>query len=136
VFVNIVHAWILYSSRVDIPKRQIVGAALAAMSLQYTVAKAVVEGMIRDGLAFKRTEKGGLVKKKKADRPAQTETLMGLLLVSGAIWLWWANQFDVYEQTLFAITVFIQGIPFLCATLMSVIEEVQNWRAAREQPAE
>ncbi|MFM8330902.1 MAG: glycosyltransferase family 2 protein [Candidatus Methylumidiphilus sp.] len=136
VLVNVVHAWMLYSRRVRIPKRQILGAALAAMSLQYTVSKAVVEGMIRDGLAFKRTEKGGLVKKKKADRPAQTETVMGLLLVSGAVWLAAANQFDVYEQTLFAMTVFIQGVPFLCTTFMSLIEEAQNWRAARAAPPE
>jgi cellulose synthase/poly-beta-1,6-N-acetylglucosamine synthase-like glycosyltransferase/exo-beta-1,3-glucanase (GH17 family) len=131
VLVNIVHAWLLYVRRVRIPKRQIAGAALAAMSLQYTVARAVVEGMIRDGLAFKRTEKGGLAKKKKADRPAQTETVMGLLLLSGAIWLWVANQFSVYEQSLFALTVLIQSIPFLCTTAMSLLEEVQNWRAAR-----
>jgi len=134
VFVNVIHAWLLYSHRVRIPKRQIVGAALAAMSLQYTVSKAVVEGMVRDGLAFKRTEKGGLVKKKKADRPAQTETLLGLLLLSGAVWLWLANQFDVYEQNLFALTVLIQSIPFLCTTFMSLVEEAQQWRAARAVP--
>lgn len=131
VLVNLIHAWLLYVRRVQIPKRQIAGAALAAMSLQYTVAKAVVEGMITDNLAFKRTEKGGLVKKKKADRPAQTETVMGLLLLSGAVWLWMANKFDVYEQSLFALTVLIQSLPFLCATAMSLIEEVQSWRAAR-----
>ena len=134
VFVNIVHAWMLYSHRVQIPKRQIIGAALAAMSLQFTVARAVLEGMIRDGLAFKRTEKGGLAKKKRADRPAQTETLLGLLLLSGASWLWWENRFHVYEQTLFGFTVFVQSVPFLCTTAMSLIEEVQNWRAARAQP--
>ncbi len=133
VLVNLIHAWLLYVRRVQIPKRQILGAALAAMSLQFTVAKAVVEGMITDNLAFKRTEKGGLVKKKKADRPAQTETVVGLLLLSGSIWLWVANKFDVYEQSLFALTVLIQSIPFLCATLMSLIEEVQSWRAAREE---
>jgi len=133
VFVNIVHAWMLYSRRVQIPKKQIIGAALAAMSLQFTVSKAVVEGMIRDGLAFKRTEKGGLVKKKKADRPAQTETIMGILLLSGAVWLWMANKFDVYEQNLFALTVLIQSIPFLCTTAMSLIEEIQNWKAARAE---
>lgn len=136
VFVNVIHAWLLYARRVRIPKRQIAGAALAAMSLQYTVARAVVEGMVRDGLAFKRTEKGGLAKKKKADRPAQTETVMGILLVSGAIWLWLANQFDVYEQTLFGATVFIQGIPFLCTTFMALLEEWQSWRAARATPGD
>ena len=134
VFVNVVHAWLLYGQRVRIPKRQIAGAALAAMSLQYTVSRAVVEGMIRDGLAFKRTEKGGLAKKKKADRPAQTETIMGLLLLSGAIWLWVANHFSVYEQTLFGFTVLVQSIPFLCTTFMSLVEEAQNWRAARAEP--
>jgi hypothetical protein len=134
VFVNVTHAWLLYSHRVHIPKRQIIGAALAAMSLQFTVSKAVVEGMITEGLAFKRTEKGGAVKKKKADRPAQTETIMGLLLLSGAIWLWVANQYDVYEQTLFSLTVLIQSIPFLCTTMMSLIEEAQNWKAARANP--
>jgi len=136
VFVNIVHAWMLYGRRVQIPKKQIIGAALAAMSLQYTVSKAVVEGMVTEGLAFKRTEKGGLVKKKKADRPAQTETIMGILLFSGAVWLWMANKFDVYEQNLFALTVLIQSIPFLCTTAMSLIEEIQNWKAARAEPVD
>jgi hypothetical protein len=60
---------------------------------------------------------------------------MGLLLLSGAIWLWWANQFAVYEQSLFALTVLIQSIPFLCTTFMSLVEEAQNWRAARALPA-
>lgn len=134
VFVNVVHAVLLYGHRVRLPKRQIAGAAVAAMSLQFTVARAVLEGMIRDGLPFKRTEKGGLATKKRADRPAQTETILGISLFSGAVWLWLANQFDVYEQTLFAVTVFIQGIPFLCTTSMSLIEEVQGWRAARARP--
>ena len=70
VFVNVVHAVLLYGHRVRIPKHQIAGAAVAAMSLQLTVARAVLEGMIRDGLPFKRTEKGGLATKKRADRPA------------------------------------------------------------------
>ncbi|MGZ8216928.1 glycosyltransferase [Methylomagnum sp.] len=135
VVVNIIHAWALYVRRVRIPKRQIAGAALAAMSLQYTVGRAVIEGMITDNLAFKVTEKGGAAKKKKADKPAQTETVMGLLLLSGAIWLWLANQFSVYEQSLFALTVLIQSIPFLCTTAMSLIEEYQNWKAARALPA-
>jgi hypothetical protein len=135
VIVNVVHAWLLYSHRVRIPKRQIIGAALAAMSLQYTVSKAVVEGMIKDGLAFIRTEKGGAAKKKKADKPAQTETVLGVLLLAGSIWLWAANQFDVYEQNLFALTVLIQSIPFLCTTLMSLIEEAQNWQAAHAESA-
>jgi exo-beta-1,3-glucanase (GH17 family)/glycosyltransferase involved in cell wall biosynthesis len=135
VSVNVVHAVLLYNHRVHIPKRQILGVALAAMSLQLTVARAVLEGLIKDGIAFKRTEKGGLIKKKKADRTsAQTETVLGLSLFAGAIWLWIANQFDVYEQSLFALTVLIQSIPYLCTTVMALIEEFQDWRTAHAEP--
>ncbi len=131
VFVNVVHAVLLYGHRVRIPKHQIAGAALAAMSLQLTVARAVIQGLFRDGLAFKRTEKGGLATKKASDRPAQTETLVGIALLAGAFWLWLDNPFDVYEQSLFALTVLIQSTPFLCTTCMSLIEGVQDRRAAR-----
>ncbi|MBF0248514.1 MAG: glycosyltransferase, partial [Alphaproteobacteria bacterium] len=58
--VNLMHCIMLYGVRVRIPAIRIAGAALAAMSLQMTVAKAVYEGITGRRIGFKRTEKGGL----------------------------------------------------------------------------
>ena len=43
--VTIVHFLTLYLVRVDIPLRQTIGSAFAAMGLQFTIAKAVAEGL-------------------------------------------------------------------------------------------
>ena len=57
--VNLLHCVLLYGKRVRMPLGHIPGAAIAAMSLQLTVARAVLVGMVRDSLPFRRTDKGG-----------------------------------------------------------------------------
>ena len=57
--VSIVHFVALYRLRVAIPAGQTLGAMFAAMSLQWTVARAVGFGLIKDHLPFVRTAKGG-----------------------------------------------------------------------------
>ena len=53
------------------PKKQTFGAVLAAMSVQWTVARAVGDGLIKDHLPFARTAKG--------DRGPQAERFPGVL---------------------------------------------------------
>lgn len=45
--VSLLHFTSTYGMRVGIPARQMIGAAIAAMSVQFVVAKAVADGVIR-----------------------------------------------------------------------------------------
>ncbi|MEX2036393.1 MAG: glycosyltransferase, partial [Xanthobacteraceae bacterium] len=57
--VSVAHFISLYRLRVAIPGGQMLGAVCAAMSVQWTVARAVGFGLIKNGLPFVRTAKGG-----------------------------------------------------------------------------
>lgn len=124
VAANLVHTAVTYVLRVDLPARQIPGAALAAMSLQYTVALAVWDGLTKDGLAFRRTRKGGATRSRWFDA-ARAETLVGGLLLAGALWLALANPYAILEQQLFALTAAVQALPFLSATAMSLLDALR-----------
>ncbi|MDA0339929.1 MAG: glycosyltransferase, partial [Proteobacteria bacterium] len=52
--VSLLHCGLLYSTRVRLSPGQILGAAVAAMSLQFTVARAVAKGLVSDNMPFKR----------------------------------------------------------------------------------
>ena len=58
--VSLLHFVILYRLRVPVKWGQMLGAMVAAMSVQWTVSRAVANGLITDHLAFARTSKGGL----------------------------------------------------------------------------
>ena len=122
--VNLLHCVLLYGKRVRMPLRHIPGAAIAAMSLQLTVARAVLVGMVRDSLPFRRTEKGGNARS-GSDNPALWETVLGVLLALSAIILMAINTMHVVEMTLFASTLLVQSLPFLAAALMVAIERYQ-----------
>lgn len=123
--VNLLHCALLYGKRVGVPFRHIPGAAVAAMSLQLTVARAVMVGMLRDSLPFRRTEKGGLAKR-GSENPAFWESVIGVLLVASAILLIQLNETGVTEMTLFASTLLVQSVPFLAAAAMVAIERYQG----------
>jgi hypothetical protein len=118
---NLLHCGILYLARVKLPARQIVGAALAASSLQWTVAVAVVRGFVKDNLPFLRTEKGGVGGAARKN-PVIAESILGVLLLSGAALLYATNTTKASVMTLFAITLLTQSIPFVAATVMYAIE--------------
>ncbi|MCC7016793.1 MAG: glycosyltransferase [Rhodospirillales bacterium] len=131
--VNLVPCAALYRVRVKVPMTKIAGAALAAMSLQLTVAGAVLNGLVRDNLPFKRTDKGGNAKRKATDHPVRRESALGLALLAGAAALVLTNEYRVTEIDVFAFALLIQSLPFLAATLMAGIEA---WDArAHGQPA-
>ena len=58
--VSVAHFVTLYRLRVRTTKASCTGAVFAAMSVQWTVARAVGFGLIKDHLPFVRTAKGGL----------------------------------------------------------------------------
>ena len=134
--VNLAHCALLYRVRVKLPAAKIAGAALAAMSLQLTVAGAVLNGLVRDNLPFKRTDKGGNAKRKANDNPVVRESALGLLLLAGAAALALTNEYRVTEIDVFAFALLIQSLPFLAATLMAGIEAWEARAATRGQSPE
>ena len=125
--VNVLHCVLLYRKRVGAAFPQILGAAVTAMSLQLTVGRAVLAGLIRDSLPFARTDKGGNAKRKKGEQsPVLWETLLGLALLAAALTLALTNGPRIVEQNLFALTIAVQAVPFLCATLLRGIELWQD----------
>lgn len=130
--VNVAHCVLLYMTRVKMPMKSILGAAVAAMSMQLTIAGAVMNGLIRDNLPFKRTEKGGNTNKApKKDSPVFWETVLGSLLMLSAVVLYLTNDTGIIELNVFALTLAIQSLPLLAATAMRTIEKIETWRAMR-----
>ena len=113
---------------------QVPGAALAAMSLQLTVARAVMVGLVRDSLPFKRTDKGGNAKR-GTENPAFWEMVLGCLLVIAALVLIVLNDTHITEMTVFASTLLVQSIPFLAAAVMVAIERYQGRPKGVQKPA-
>src|SRR5207247_9343581 len=70
--VTLAHFISLYRLRVAVPPAQMVGAVVAAMSVQWTVARAVGCGVWKETLPFMRTAKGGAACN-GADCPAYCE---------------------------------------------------------------
>jgi len=123
--VNLLHCIMLYGVRVRIPFVRIIGAALAAMSLQMTVSKAIYEGLTGRKIGFKRTEKGGLGHKGKKFS-ARSELLTGIVLVLGGSALISYNESEAMEIYVFASTLFIQSLPFLAAALVASMERASD----------
>lgn len=134
-FVNLVHCVVLYVARVKLKPMQILGAAVAAMSLQYTVASAMAAGFISDSLPFLRTEKGGAAKRAKNENPAKKEIILGLLLALGAATLVVFNFTGITELNVFAATLAVQALPFLSAWALATLERRVSDRAARAAAA-
>jgi exo-beta-1,3-glucanase (GH17 family)/cellulose synthase/poly-beta-1,6-N-acetylglucosamine synthase-like glycosyltransferase len=124
--VNLLHFALLYRLRVALPFRQALGAALAAMSLQFTMARAVAEGLIRDNLPFRRTEKGGAAKR-AGGFPACWEAAIGFFLVLGAILLLATNESEVREIDIFGAVLLVQALPFLATVVMALLERGLRW---------
>lgn len=130
--VSAMHFLTLYRLRVPVSKRQTAGAMIAAMSVQWTVARAVGDGLIKDHLPFTRTAKGGRGKK-PMEFQAFWEALLGALLVLGAVLLIATNKTETQEIRIFAAVLLLQSLPFLSAAAIAAIEgtsfnEFGYWR--------
>ena len=135
--VNIIHFSLLYRLRVRMPLRYAAGAAVAAMSLQFTIARAVAKGLVSDSLPFLRTAKG--TKKRTASAfPATWEAIIGGLLLAGSALLVATNHDEVREITVFAVVLVVQALPFIATVGMALMERhiaAREASAALEAPA-
>jgi exo-beta-1,3-glucanase (GH17 family) len=126
---SILHFIALYRRRVPIPPLQAAGAMVAAMAMQWTVARAVANGIFKDRLAFVRTAKGGTAGGMASGKapirlafPAFYEGVIGGLLVFGALLLAQTNYERVRETNLFALVLAVQSVPFLAAVALAAFE--------------
>jgi len=119
--VSLAHFVMLYRWRVSITSRQMIGAVVAAMSVQWTVARAVGFGIWKEGLPFMRTAKGGHTRK-GADFPAFWEAVIAALLLIGAALVVMTNYTQVHEVNIFALVLVVQSLPFLSATALAALE--------------
>jgi cellulose synthase/poly-beta-1,6-N-acetylglucosamine synthase-like glycosyltransferase/exo-beta-1,3-glucanase (GH17 family) len=138
--VTFVHFVALYRLRVPISVKQMVGAVLAAMSVQLTVARAVGSGVWTASVPFTRTAKGGATRK-GADFPAFWEGILAALLLIGAAVVVHSNDKQIREINLFALVLVVQSLPFLAAIALALIEgsrfnEFAYWRSVEAKVAE
>ncbi len=118
---SITHFVTLYLRRVPIPVGQATGAMFAAMSMHWTVACAVANGILKDHLPFVRTAKGGS-KRKPLAFPAFYEAVLGGLLAFSAALVFVRNVENVREINLYGTVLAVQSLPFLAATALAAFE--------------
>jgi cellulose synthase/poly-beta-1,6-N-acetylglucosamine synthase-like glycosyltransferase len=119
--VAVLHFVSLYRLRVAVSGGQMLGSVFAAMAMQWTVARAVGTSLVKDGLPFVVTAKGG-AGRRGTDFPAFWEAVIGALLVASAIFLHATNWERVHEIDLFAIALAVQSLPFLASVGLAVLE--------------
>src|SRR6202034_3432397 len=139
--VSLLHFVVLYRLRVPVKIGQMLGAMVAAMSVQWTVSRAVANGLITDHLAFARTSKGGfsLV---SVEFQAFWEAVIGILLLAGAaVLVITNNDKQVREIYVFAGVLVLESLPFLSAVAIAILEnsrinEFTFWRNTGVRTAE
>ena len=136
--VTIVHFLLLYRTRVHASVFASIGAALSAMALQFTVGRAVFDGLIRERLPFVRTAKG-VRKSWSSGFPAFCEAILGGLLLLGSLLLYVMNDQRVREISIFSIVLLVQSLPFLAAVAISLLERsplnaFATWRGLNIPP--
>jgi exo-beta-1,3-glucanase (GH17 family)/cellulose synthase/poly-beta-1,6-N-acetylglucosamine synthase-like glycosyltransferase len=119
--VSVIHFTVLYRARVAIPTRHATAGMIAAIAMQWTVARAVGIGLVREHLPFVRTAKGGSARQRQ-QFPAFYEAILGSLLVLGAAIVFATNYEGVREVNLFADVLLIQSLPFLAAAALAALE--------------
>ena len=129
--VSLLHFVTLYRLRVRTKPGQLLTSVFAAMSVQWTVARAVSFGLIKDHLPFVRTSKGGM--RRSTDFHAFWEAVLAGLLILGAVLLYVTNYKEVHEINIFAIVLLVQSLPFIAAAGLAVLERTQfndfaTWR--------
>ena len=121
--ISLMHFVTLYRLRVRTNAVQLTGSVFAAMSVQWTVARAVGFGLIKDHLPFVRTAKGGM--RRSTDFHAFWEAVLAGLLILGAVVLYVTNYKEVHEINIFAVVLLVQSLPFIAAAGLAVLERTQ-----------
>ena len=97
---------------------------IAAMSMQWTVARAVAHGIVKHHLKFVRTAKGGMQRNSRKWRafPAFDEAVLGSLLLLGSLIVFETNFERVREVNLFGLVLVVQSVPFIAAVALAAFE--------------
>jgi hypothetical protein len=108
--------------------------------VQWTVCRAVANGLITDHIAFARTSKGGL-SRVSIEFQAFWEAVIGVLLLIGAAVLVITNTKDIREIYIFAAVLVLESLPFLSAVAIAILENARInsfafWTHARIRTAE
>jgi exo-beta-1,3-glucanase (GH17 family)/cellulose synthase/poly-beta-1,6-N-acetylglucosamine synthase-like glycosyltransferase len=120
--VSLAHFLVLYRLRVPVKWGQMLGAMVAAMSVQWTVSRAVAQGLITEHLPFARTSKGGL-SRMSIEFQAFWEAVIGVLLLVGAAVLIVTNGTkQIREIYIFAAVLVLESLPFLSAVAIAILE--------------
>ncbi len=139
--VSLLHFVALYRLRVEVKAGQMLGAMIAAMSVQWTVSRAVAQGLITEHLPFARTSKGGL-SRMSIEFQAFWEAVIGVLLLIGATVLVVTNETkQVREIYVFAAVLVLESLPFLSAVAIALLENSRTndfswWRNTAVRAAE
>jgi hypothetical protein len=139
--VSLVHFVALYRLRVHVKAGQMLGAMIAAMSVQWTVSRAVAQGLVTEHLPFARTSKGGL-SRMSIEFQAFWEAVIGVLLLVGAVVLVATNSYkQVREIYIFAGVLVLESLPFLSAVAIAILEQSRInsfafWRDSAVRTAE
>jgi hypothetical protein len=117
---------------VTIPLSQTLASVFAAMSVQWTVARAVAYGLWKESLPFTRTAKGGTTRK-GPEFAAFWEGVMAALLWIGAALVVMTNYKQIHELNIFAVVLIVQSLPFIAAVVVALLEgsrfnEFAYWR--------
>ena len=119
--VSLAHFIALYRLRVAIPFGQMMAAVVAAMSVQWTVARAVGYGLWKESLPFMRTAKGGATRRGPTFAAFWEAVLAALLLIGAAIVVV-TNYKQIREINIFAVVLVVQSLPFLAAVAIGALE--------------
>ena len=120
--VSLGHFVIMYRLRVPVKSGQMLGAMITAMSVQWTVSRAVANGLITEHLPFARTSKGGL-SRMSIEFQAFWEAVIGVLLLIGAAVLVVTNGTkQIREIYIFAAVLVLESLPFLSAVAIAILE--------------
>ena len=130
--VSLLHFVSAYRTRVAVPYRQMLGAMVVFMSVQWTVASAAFKAALPARKSyFHRTRKGrgGIGHTRFTAMP---EAVLGALLAAGGITVFATNSYRLLEIDLFAAILIIQSLPFLSAVALEGLERFSE--AANNKP--
>jgi cellulose synthase/poly-beta-1,6-N-acetylglucosamine synthase-like glycosyltransferase/exo-beta-1,3-glucanase (GH17 family) len=128
--VSLLHFVSAYRARVAISYKQMLGAMVVFMSVQWTVASAAFKAALpAQKRYFHRTRKGGggIDDTRFAAMP---EAALGALLVAGGITVFVTNTYRLLETDLFAAILIIQSLPFLSAVALAEFERLAKPEAS------
>jgi len=142
--VSVLHFASLYRLRVPMTVAHMLTSVFAAMSVQWTVARAVGFALVKDHLPFVRTAKGNAVgnaMRRASDFKAFWEAVIAALLIAGAAVLVITNLKEIREIYLFAAVLVVQSVPFISAVMIAALERTRFndfafWRGIEAQLVE